>query len=83
MIRSSFSHDEIINIRAAITSKLNVVLQMRYNKPFSVQERYNQPPVTEGEVQNLPSSMSGKSSLHDFIPTSDILTQVVFRRFGP
>ena len=57
---------------AAISSKLNGVLpdQLRDDNPFSGQELSNLPPFTEGEVQKLLLSMSGKSSPRDIIPTS-------------
>ena len=37
---------------------------------FSGQELYYRPPVTEDVVQKLLSSMFGKSSPRDFVPTS-------------
>ena len=69
---ASFFRDKVINIRAAISSKLDSVLPdpISDDKPFSGQELYNLPPVTEGKVQQLLFSMSGKSSPRDFVPIS-------------
>ena len=79
---ASFFRNKVINIGEAISSKLNDVLPNSiWDDNHSAEGLYNLPPVTEDEVQNHLSSMYGKSSSHDFVPTS--LLQKCSEAFAP
>ena len=69
---ATFFHDKVIAIKAAISLKLYGVTPdpLRDDKPFHGHALLNLLPVTEEEVLKLLSSLSGKSSPRDFIPTS-------------
>ena len=69
---ATFFSDKVITIKAAISLKQYGVTPdpLRDDKPFRGQALLNLLPVTEEEVLKLLSSLSGKSSPRDFIPTS-------------